>query len=357
MTHRFITIDKHQVGRDHRPFIIAEMSGNHNGDLDRALAIVDLVADSGAQALKLQTYTADTITLDSDRPEFFVEAGHELWGRKNLHALYTEGHTPWDWHKPIFERARSRGLVPFSSPFDPTAIELLEDLDCSVYKIASAEIVDLPLIRAVAETGKPVIISTGAATVAEIAAAVEIARGTGNDQIAVLGCTAAYPADDNDCNVRKLPVIADAFGCVVGYSDHTHGVGASVAAVALGASLIEKHVTTSRDDGGVDSAFSLDGSELTSLVVETERAWRSLGQPRIGPTEQEQMVRRLRRSLYVTRDVKVGEAVSDDNVRSVRPSNGLPTIAMDRLRGWVFTRDVAFATATTWDMFTPPAND
>ncbi|MGH3430749.1 MAG: N-acetylneuraminate synthase family protein, partial [Mycobacteriales bacterium] len=206
MSHRFVTIGKHQIGRDYRPFIVAEMSGNHNGDLDRALAIVDLVADSGAQALKLQTYTPDTITLNSDRPEFFVEAGHELWGRKNLYALYQEAHTPWEWHRPIFERARSRGLTPFSSPFDPTAIELLEDLDCPAYKVASAEIVDLPLIRAMAETGKPVIISTGAATVAEIAAAVEIARGTGNDQVIVLGTTAAYPADENDSNVRKIPV-------------------------------------------------------------------------------------------------------------------------------------------------------
>ncbi|MGH8241443.1 MAG: N-acetylneuraminate synthase family protein, partial [Steroidobacteraceae bacterium] len=268
--------------------------------------------------------------------------------------LYEQAHTPWEWHKPIFERARERGLVPFSSPFDPAAIDLLEGLDCPLYKVASAEIVDLPLIRAMASTGKPLIISTGAATVGEIADAVAIARGTGNDNIVVLGCTAAYPADDNDCNLRKLPVIADAFDCLVGYSDHTHGVGASVAAVVLGACVIEKHVTTSRDDGGVDSAFSLGREELASLVVETERAWRALGAPRIGPVENEQTVRKLRRSLYVTRDVKAGEAVSEDSVRSVRPANGLPTIAMDRLQGWVFARDVAFATPTDWEMFAPP---
>ncbi len=349
-----IAIGEHRIGPEHRPFIVAEMSGNHNGDLDRALAIVDAVAASGAQALKLQTYTPDTITLDSDRPEFFVGAEHKLWGRKNLYALYEQAHTPWEWHKPIFERAREHGLVPFSSPFDPTAIALLEDLDCQVYKVASAEIVDLPLIRAIACTGKPLITSTGAATVGEIADAVATARATGNGDIIVLGCTAAYPADDNDCNVRKLPVIADAFDCQVGYSDHTHGVGASVAAVALGACMIEKHVTTSRDEGGVDSAFSLGSEELRSLVVETERAWRALGRPRIGPTEKEQTVRRLRRSLYVTRDVTAGEVVSADNVRSVRPANGLPTIAMDRLRGWIFTRDVPFATPTDWEMFAPP---
>jgi N-acetylneuraminate synthase len=351
---RSITVGKHQIGPEHQPFIVAEMSGNHNGDLDRALAIVDAVADSGAQALKLQTYTPDTITLDSDRPEFFVDAEHELWGSKNLYALYQDAHTPWEWHQPIFERARGRGLVAFSSPFDPTAIELLEDLNCPAYKVASAELVDLPLVRAMASTGKPLLMSTGMATVGEIAAAVEIAREAGCEDLVVLGCTAAYPADENDCNVRKLPVIADTFDCVVGYSDHTHGIGASVAAVAMGACVIEKHVTISREDGGVDSAFSLGSDELTALVVETERAWRALGRPRIGPTAGEQAVRRLRRSLYVTRDVKAYEVVGEDNVRSIRPANGLPTIELDRLRGWVFAHDVAFATPTSWEMFIPP---
>ena len=347
-------IGGHPVGPAHRPFIVAEMSGNHNGDLGRALAIVDAVAASGAQALKLQTYTADTITLDSHRPEFFVDASQRLWGSKNLHALYRQAHTPWEWHRPIFERAREHGLVAFSSPFDPTAVEFLEELGAPAYKVASAELVDLPLIRTVAKTGKPLMLSTGMATVAEIAAAVAAARGAGCEQLVVMGCTAAYPADPADCNLRKLPVIGDAFDCVVGYSDHTEGVGVSVAAVALGASVIEKHVTTDRADGGVDSAFSLDQGELASLVAETERAWRALGAPRIGATDSEQAVRRLRRSLYVTRDVRAGERVGPDNVRSVRPADGLPPEAMDRLDGWVFTRDVAFATPTDWSMFAPP---
>lgn len=350
---RSISIGEHTIGQAYRPFIVAEMSGNHNGDLDRALSIVDMVAKSGAQALKLQTYTPDTITIDSNRPEFFIDKNHSLWGSKNLHALYQDAHTPWEWHKPIFDRARERGLVAFSAPFDPTAVEFLEDLDVPAYKLGSPELNDLPLIRQMAKTGKPLIISTGMGTVQEIAAAADTARKAGCEQLVINGCTSSYPGVPADCNLRKLPLLAETFDCVVGYSDHTHGVGASVAAVALGASMIEKHVTTSRDDGGVDSAFSLDGGELAMLVTETERAWQALGQPRIGPTESEEAVRRLRRSLYVTRDVKAGELVNDDNVRSIRPADGLPPIAMDQLRGWRFTRDVEFATPTTWEMFTP----
>ncbi|NUS74485.1 MAG: pseudaminic acid synthase [Corynebacteriales bacterium] len=356
MSTKTIRIGHHEIGPEHKPFIIAEMSGNHNGDLERALRIVDIIADSGAQALKLQTYTADTITLDSDRDEFFVDKNHALWGNSNLYKLYQQAYTPWEWHKPIFDRAAERGLVAFSSAFDPTAVEFLNDLNVPAFKVASAEMVDLPLVRLMAQTGKPIVMSTGSATLTEIAAAVETAREAGCEQLVVLGCTASYPAEPSDSNLRQLPLLADLFECVVGYSDHTMGVGVSVAAVAMGASAIEKHVTTSRDDEGVDSAFSLNPDELTSLVVETERAWQALGEPRIGATGSEHEVRRLRRSLYVTRSVKAGETVSAENVRSVRPANGLPTIAMDQIDGWVFTRDVEFATPTEWSMFAPPSS-
>ncbi|MBB2924155.1 pseudaminic acid synthase [Cellulomonas cellasea] len=338
------------MGDGHRPFVLAEMSGNHNGDLDRALAIVDAVADAGAQGLKLQTYRADTITIDSDQPRFRVGDDHELWGGENLYALYERAHTPWEWHAPIFERARERGLVAFSSPFDRTAIDLLESLDVPAYKIASAEIVDLPLIRLAASTGKPLIISTGTAHVGEIAAAVEAARGAGCEQLVVLGCTASYPASPEDSNLRGLPLLRDLFDCVVGLSDHTHGIGAAVAAVALGARLVEKHVTLARADGGVDSAFSLEPAELASLVTETERGWQALGQAYVGPTAAEDQTRLLRRSLCVVADVRAGDVVTSENVRSIRPGGGLPPDLIDVVLGRRFTADVARGTALTWDL-------
>jgi pseudaminic acid synthase len=300
---REVRIGKHTIGADHRPFVIAEMSGNHNGDLDRALAIVDEVARSGAQALKLQTYRADTITIDVDTPAFRISDDHSLWGGQNLYSLYEKAHTPWEWHAPIFERAEAQGLTVFSSPFDATAIELLESLDAPAYKIASAEIVDLPLIELAARTGKPLVISTGMANVAEIHAAVDTARRAGNDQLIVLGCTASYPADPADSNLRGIPLIRDVFDVVPGLSDHTMGIGVPIAAVALGACVIEKHVTLKRADGGVDSEFSLEPIELAALVTETERAWQALGTTRIGPKDSEREVSRLRRSLWVVADV------------------------------------------------------
>lgn len=356
MSEKTVRIGPHEIGTGHRPFIIAEMSGNHNGDLDRALKIVDIIGESGAQALKLQTYTADTITLNSERDEFFVDKDHPLWGSSNLYKLYEKAFTPWEWHKPIFDRAKEHGLVAFSSAFDPTAVQFLDDLGVPAFKVASAELVDLPLIRQMAQTGKPIVMSTGSATLTEITTAVETARNAGCDQLILFACTASYPADPSDSNLQQIPLMAQLFDCVVGYSDHTHGVGVSVGAVALGASAIEKHVTTSREDEGVDSAFSLNPAELTSLVVETERVWEAIGTPHIGATDAELEVRRLRRSLYVTRDVKAGEKVSADNVRSVRPANGLPTIAMDRIEGWVFTRDVSFASPAEWSMFAPTSS-
>ncbi len=345
-----INFGKVPVGPDHQPFIIAEMSGNHNGDLERALDIVRALAETGVQALKLQTYTADTITLDVDTPAFRLPGEHELWGGARLYELYQEAHTPWEWHEPIFALAHELGMEAFSSPFDPTAIEFLEKLNVPAYKVASNEIGDLPLVRGMAETGKPVIISTGSATLTDIDAAVRAARETGNEQLIVLSCTASYPAPADQSNLRGIPVLRDALGLQIGLSDHTMGIGAAIAAVALGATVIEKHVTLARADGGVDSAFSLEPAEVTALVEGTKVAWQALGEPVIGPKKAEQNVLRFRRSLYVTRDVKAGEKVSADNVRSVRPAGGLAPDAFRSVEGREFRVDAVAGTALTWDL-------
>ncbi|ASW55279.1 pseudaminic acid synthase [Plantactinospora sp. KBS50] len=344
------TVGDHRIGPGQRPYIVAELSGNHNGDLDRALALVDAVAEAGAHALKLQTYTADTLTVDVDHPRFRIGSGHDLWGGEHLYRLYERAHTPWEWHETIFERARKHGLTAFSSPFDPTAVQLLEGLGAPLYKIASSELVDLPLIRLVAGTGKPMIISTGMATVAEIDAAVRAAREGGCTDLVLLACTASYPAPPEHSNLRRLPVLADVFGTAVGLSDHTMGIGAPVAAVALGACLIEKHVTLARDDGGVDSAFSLEPAELAALVAESERAWQALGEPAIGPTEAEREGLRFRRSLYVVADVRAGEPVTAANVRSIRPAGGLPPDTLGSVLGRTFRSDVAKGTPLSWDL-------
>lgn len=338
------------VGPDAQPFIIAEMSGNHNGDLQRALDIVSMAADAGAHAVKLQTYTADTITIDADTPAFRISAGHELWDGRRLYALYQEAHTPWDWHEAIFAHAREKGILAFSSPFDPTAVDFLEGLGVPAYKVASSEIVDLPLIRKIAEQGRPTIISTGMASVAEIDAAVKAARSTGNEQIVVLSCTADYPADPASANLRSIPVMASAFDVLVGLSDHTMGIGVPVASVAFGAVLIEKHVTLSREDEGVDSAFSLEPDELAALVRETAVARLALGQARIGAKESEREGLRFRRSLYVTRDVRAGERVAPDNVRSIRPAGGLSPEEFSVVEGRAFRVDAVKGTALTWDL-------
>ncbi|WP_265447732.1 pseudaminic acid synthase [Flexivirga meconopsidis] len=350
MTFPDIKIGKHQIGPDHRPFIIAEVSGNHDGSLDKALDIVRMVADSGAQAVKLQTYKPETITIDSDAPDFRLSDGHELWGGRTLWDLYQEAHTPWEWHEPIFELANSLGLECFSSPFDPTAVDLLESLDTPAYKIASSEIVDLPLIRLAASKGKPIIISTGMASISEIDAAVTAARSTGNEQIIVLSCTADYPADPEESNLRGIPVLRDAFGAHIGLSDHTPGIGAPLAAVALGAVVVEKHVTLAREGGGVDSSFSLEPAELASLVRESEVAWQCLGQPTIGAKESEREGLRFRRSLYVVQDVRAGDRVTTRNVRSIRPAGGLAPDLFDVVDGRTFSTDVARGTALTWDL-------
>lgn len=338
------------IGADQRPYVVAEMSGNHNGELSRALALVDAVAGAGAHAVKLQTYTADTLTIDVDDPRFRVSADHELWGGESLYQLFQRAHTPWEWHEPIFTRAREHGLTVFSSPFDPTAVTLLEKLDAPLYKIASSEIVDLPLIRLAAGTGKPLIISTGMASIAEIGAAVQAARDGGCTDLVLLSCTAAYPTPPRDSNLRRLPVLAQAFGLPVGVSDHTLGIGVPIAAVALGACVIEKHVTLARADGGVDSAFSLEPAELAALVVESGRAWEALGSPVIDPTDAEREGLRFRRSLYVVEDVRAGDPVTRENIRSIRPAGGLPPGDIVAVLGRTFRQNAAKGTPLSWDL-------
>ncbi|MCU1752498.1 pseudaminic acid synthase [Pseudomonas sp. 6D_7.1_Bac1] len=311
------------IGAEASPFIIAEMSGNHNQSLEVALQIVEAAAKAGAHALKLQTYTADTMTLDLDHGEFFIQDPNSLWAGSSLYALYEKAHTPWEWHAPIFARAKELGMLAFSTPFDETAVDFLESLDVPAYKIASFENTDLPLIRRVAATGKPLIISTGMASIAELDETVRAARAAGCKDLVLLKCTSTYPATPANSNVRTIPHLRELFGCEVGLSDHSMGVGVSVAAVALGATVVEKHFTLDRAAGGVDASFSLEPAELASLVVETERAWQALGQVRYGVTEAEQKSLVYRRSLYVAQDMAAGEVFTPQNLRAIRPGLGL----------------------------------
>ena len=348
---QIISLSSSEIGRGKPVFTIAEMSGNHNGSLDRALEIVDAVATTGADALKIQTYTADTLTIDSDEPPFHVKGDHDLWGGRNLYSLYQEAHTPWEWHEAIFDRARSHGLIPFSTPFDPTSVEFLENLGVELYKTASAEIVDIPLLREVARTGKPVIVSTGMATLSEIDAAVTAMRDAGCSRLVLLACTAAYPALPEEARLGNIQVLREAFDVPVGLSDHTLGIGVAVAAAALGAVAIEKHLTLDRASGGVDADFSLTPAEFAALVTSAEQA-RVAVQSGVsfGPTEQEKAVLALRRSLYVVADVRRGEPVTAQNVRSIRPAGGLAAVEFDRIAGRVFTQDVRRGTPLTWDL-------
>lgn len=337
------------IGKAHLPLVIAEMSGNHNQSLERALAIVEAAARAGAHALKIQTYTADTMTLDLNAGEFHIE--HPLWGGQSLHDLYQHAYTPWEWHEPIFARARELGLVAFSTPFDETAVDFLENLEVPAYKIASFENTDLPLIRKVATTGKPVIISTGMATLAELDETVRAARAAGCRELVLLKCTSTYPASPDNSNLLTIPHMRKLFDCEVGLSDHTGGIGAAIAAVALGATVIEKHFTLSRAEGGVDATFSLEPDELASLVIESERAWQAVGEVRYGPNDAERQSMVFRRSLYVTRDLVAGECLSSQNVRAIRPGFGLPTKYLDVVIGRPVRRDVAKGTPVGWDLF------
>jgi len=344
------SIGHRAIGTDAPPFVIAEMSGNHNQSLERALAIVDAAAQAGAHALKLQTYTADTMTLDIDQGEFRISDPDSLWADTSLYALYQQAHTPWEWHAPIFERAKSHGMLAFSSPFDETAVDFLESLDVPAYKIASFENTDLPLIRKAAATGKPLIISTGMATVAELDESVRAARAAGCRDLILLKCTSTYPASPLNTHLRTIAHMRELFGCEVGLSDHTMGVGAAVAAVALGASVVEKHFTLDRSAGGVDASFSLEPAELASLVTETERAWQALGQVQYGATTAEQKSLVYRRSLYVVRDVAAGEALTRDNVRAIRPGLGLAPRHLDAVLGRAARRPLARGMALDWSM-------
>ena len=343
-------IENRHIGRHVAPFVIAEMSGNHNQSLERALEIVEAAARSGAHGLKIQTYTPDTMTIDLDEGEFFISDPKSLWEGTSLYKLYGQAYTPWEWHKPIFDRCRELGMIGFSTPFDDTSVDFLESLNVPCYKIASFENTDLPLIRKVAATGKPMIISTGMASIAELDDTVRAAREAGCKDLALLKCTSTYPASPQNTNIATIPHLRDLFGCEVGLSDHTMGVGVSVASVAFGASVIEKHFTLARADGGVDSAFSMEPAEMASLVVETERAWQALGTVSYGATVAEQKSLQFRRSLYVVKDMKAGETLTRENVRAIRPGLGMPTKYLDVILGKTIRQDVKRGTALSWSL-------
>lgn len=338
------------IGSACPPFIIAEMSGNHNQSLTRALEIVEAAAAAGAHALKIQTYTPDTMTLDLDQGDFHISDNNSLWAGKSLYALYAEAYTPWDWHRPIFERATELGLIPFSTPFDESAVDFLEALGAPCYKIASFENTDLGLIRKVARTGKPVIMSTGMANVSELGEAVATARDAGCTQLVLLKCTSSYPASPEHSNILTIPHLRELFGCEVGLSDHTMGVGVSVASVALGATVIEKHFTLSRAEGGVDAAFSMEPAELSSLVIETERAWQSLGRVSYGPTQHEVKSLNFRRSIYITRDLQAGDVLDGSNIRVIRPGAGLAPRYYELVLGRRVRHAVSRGTPLNWDL-------
>jgi N-acetylneuraminate synthase len=338
-----ISIGGRRIGPDHRPYIVAEMSGNHNGDIERAFRILDAAKEAGADAVKIQTYRADTITIDHSGPGFVVDGG--LWDGRRLFELYEEAHTPWDWHGPIFEYGRRIGITVFSSPFDATAVDLLQDLDAPAYKIASPELIDLPLIRCVARTGKPILMSTGMATLEEIAEAVEAARGAGATEIVVLHCTAAYPAPPEEANLATIAEIARRFDVIAGLSDHTLGTVVPGIAIALGADVIEKHFTLDRAEGGVDSAFSLEPAELAELVRNSRIARQTVGLPAFAPTASEATVLKNRRSLYVVAPIAQGEAFTPRNVRSIRPGLGMKPKHLEAVLGRRAARDLAFGEA------------
>lgn len=345
-----ILIAGRSIGINSPPFIIAEMSGNHNQSLSRALEIVDAAAKTGAHALKIQTYTADTMTLDLDEREFFISDPKNLWTGTSLYKLYEEAHTPWEWHKPIFDRCREHGMIGFSTPFDNTAVDFLEELNVPCYKIASFENTDIPLIRKVAATGKPMIISTGMATLAELDETVRAAKEAGCQDVILLKCTSSYPATPEHTNILTIPHLKDMFDCEVGLSDHTMGIGVSLASVALGATVIEKHFTLSRADGGVDSTFSMEPTEMAQLVIETQRAWQALGKVSYGPTEVEKKSIQYRRSLYVVEDMKAGDVLTADNMRAIRPGLGLPTKYSEVLIGKTLKKDVCKGSPLLWDL-------
>lgn len=340
-----------RIGAGHPPYVIAELSGNHNGELARALRLIEVAKEAGADAVKLQTYTADTITIDHDGPEFRIEGG--LWHGRRLHELYREAHTPWDWHPALFEHARKIGITCFSSPFDPTAVDFLQSLGAPAFKIASFEIVDTPLIAVAARTGKPLIVSTGMANAAEIADAVAAARGAGAGGLALLHCVSGYPTPASQANLARIAALAAKFDCPVGLSDHTLGVEVAIASVACGACIIEKHFTMARSEGGPDAAFSLEPNELAQLVAGVRTAHEALGSADYGLADSEKASVIFRRSLYVVRDVAAGEAFTSENVRSIRPGNGLPPKHLPDILGRAAARAISRGTPFSLDLVKP----
>ena len=343
-----VAIAGRPIGPEHPPYVICELSGNHNGSPERALALLDAAAATGCDAVKLQTYTPDTITLDHDGPQFRIEDGP--WAGRTLYDLYGEAHTPWDWHEALFARARALGVTLFSTPFDETALELLERLGAPAYKIASFEAVDLPLIAEVARLRKPLIVSTGLASLEEIGTAVDTARSNGCDQLILLHCVSAYPAPASDANVRTVPDLARRFGCVSGLSDHTLGAAAAVASIALGGAVVEKHFTLSRADGGPDAGFSLEPDEFAALVRDCRDAWAALGRVHYDVKGSEAANARFRRSLYVVADVAAGQSLDRSSIRSIRPGFGLPPAELPSVLGRPAARDLKRGEALSWDM-------
>lgn len=342
--------EKFKVEAKRPPFIIAEMSGNHNQSLERALEIVDAAAKTGVDALKLQTYTPDTITLNVNNCDFQIADKESLWNGNSLYKLYEKAYTPWDWHKPIFDRCKELGLTCFSSPFDETAVDFLEELNVPMYKIASFENNHLPLIRKVASTGKPLIVSTGMATLAELDVLVTTAREAGCNELTLLKCTSTYPASPENTNLLTIPHLKQLFNCEVGLSDHTLGIGVAVASVAIGATVIEKHFTLSREEGGVDAAFSMEPLEMTMLVEETKRAWEALGTIKYGPSEKEKASLKFRRSIYISKALKKGDVLTEDNIRVIRPGFGLEPKYYDIVLGKRLKVDVKVGTPLSWDI-------
>jgi pseudaminic acid synthase len=344
-----IIINNITIGENSKPFIIAEMSGNHNQSLDRALEIVEEAAKSGAHAIKLQTYTPDTMTINSTGGLFDIKDASSLWDGRNLYDLYKEAHTPWEWHQPIFEKAKSLGLVVFSTPFDESAVDFLETLNVPAYKIASFENTDWPLLIKVAKTGKPIIMSTGLAKLSDIDEAVNVLRNNGCKDLVLLKCTSTYPATPENTHLNTIPHLRDMFRCHLGLSDHTMGIGAAIAAVALGACIIEKHFTLRRTDGGVDSTFSIEPEELKLLVIESERAFLAMGQIYYGVQKEEIKSLRFKRSIYVVKDIKSGEVFTKDNLRVIRPGDGLQPKYYETLLGKKASKNINAGTPFSWE--------